>query len=237
MAHPLEALLKLQNKDRKIFKLQREIRDIPARKADIESQLEKAAARLTKAREGQMQAQSDVKQLEIEIGAHREKADRYRSQQDQAKNNEQYRALLHEIAAEDGAVKELEESEMGLLEKVEAFKKTIADREAELAEEEEAIAEEKEMLFERFNEIKEDMAALLEERKVSTAAIDKTLMTRYERLLKNKRDFAVVRVENGHCKGCNMQMPPQIVNDALNPAKLVSCNYCGRMLINSIERI
>ena len=36
MAHPLEALLVLQEKDRKIAKLKREIRDIPARKADIE---------------------------------------------------------------------------------------------------------------------------------------------------------------------------------------------------------
>ena len=29
-----------------------------------------------------------------------------------------------------------------------------------------------------------------------------------------------------------MRLPPQVINDALNPAKLVICNFCGRMLIN-----
>jgi len=73
---------------------------------------------------------------------------------------------------------------------------------------------------------------MIVDRERTAANADASLVKKYERLFANKGDFAVVRVENSHCKGCNMRMPPQVVNDALNPAKLVVCNYCGRMLVN-----
>jgi predicted nucleic acid-binding Zn-ribbon protein len=237
MAHPLEALLALQEKDRKIAKLQREIRDIPLRKAEVESQLDQAKARLEVSRQDQMQVQSDLKQLEVEVESRREKIARYRTQQMDAKTNDQYRALLHEIAGEEQAIRELEDNEIVLMEKLESFKKQIEEHDEILKEEEDGIREEQEMLMERLAEVQEDLQELLEERKGMTADIKPLLLSRYERLFKNKGDFAVVRVENGHCKGCNMRVPPQVVNDALNPAKLVVCNYCGRMLINRIERI
>lgn len=232
MAHPLEALLVLQDKDRKIAKLQREIRDIPARKAEVETQLKHAKAKLAEAREAQMQVQSDLKQLEVDVEAHQEKMLRYKQQQMDAKTNDQYRALLIEEANEKKGITELEDRELELMEQLEISKKAIEEREAELVEEEEGIRDEQEMLMERLDEVKEDLEAIIEKRAKMATEIDPALLTRYERVFANKGDFAVVRVENGHCRGCNMKLPPQVVNDAINPAKLVGCNYCGRMLVN-----
>ena len=232
MAHPLEALLVLQEKDRKIAKLQREIRDIPARKAEVETQLEQAKMKLAAAREEQMQVQSDLKQLEVEVESHKEKIDRYKNQQMEAKTNEQYRALLIEVSNEEKGISELEDRELELMEKLETSKKAIEVREAELAEEEEGIRDEQEMLVERLEEVQEDLNALIEKRAKMAGDVSPALLARYERVFANKGDFAVVRVENGHCRGCNMKLPPQVVNDAINPAKLVGCNYCGRMLVN-----
>ena len=232
MAHPLEALLVLQQKDRKIAKLEREIRDIPVRKAEVEAQLDQAKASLAVAHEELMQAQSDVKQLEVEVEAHKEKITRYKQQQMDAKTNEQYRALLIETANEEKAVSDLEDSEIELMEKAETCKKAVDEREAILKEEEEGIRDEQEMLLERLEEVQEDLDAQKEKREKMAAEIDRQLPSRYERIFANKRDFAVVQVENNHCRGCNMKLPPQVVNDAINPAKLVSCNYCGRLLIN-----
>lgn len=232
MAHPLEALLILQEKDRKIAKLQRELRDIPARKADIEKQLEGAKSRLESAREELKQITAGLKQLEVEDGARREKIIKYRQQQMEAKTNDQYRAFLHEIAAEEKAVSELEDREIELMEQAETAKKSIAEREAELSEEAGGVAEEQEMLDERLKEVQEDIEALVAERGRQVSALDATLTAKYERLFANKGDFAVVEVEKDHCGGCHMKLPPQVINDALNPAKLVICNFCGRMLLN-----
>lgn len=232
MAHPLEALLVLQEKDRKIAKLNREIRDIPVRKADVEMQLDRAKGRLASVRENQMAIQSDLKQLEIEVEAHREKITKYKQQQLEVKNNDQYRALLHEVAAEERGISELEDREIQLMEKLELSKTSVEACEAELAEEEEGIRDEQEMLLERLAEVQEDLESVTADRERLSGNVDASLLKKYERLFANKRDFAVVRVENTHCRGCNMKLPPQVVNDAINPAKLVICNYCGRMLVN-----
>jgi predicted nucleic acid-binding Zn-ribbon protein len=232
MAHPLEALLVLQEKDRKIAKLKREFRDIPARKADVEKQLEGARVRLEGARSDLMQITSDLKQVEVDVESRREKIARYKQQQMDAKTNDQYRAMLSQISTEEKEISTLEDREIELLEKVEKAKSIIAEREAELKNEEDGIAEELEMLDERLQEVQEDVAALMSGREKLTADVNPSLLSKYTRLFTHKGDFAVVRVENEHCSGCHMKLPPQVVNDALNPAKLVICNFCGRMLIN-----
>lgn len=232
MAHPLETLLILQEKDRKIIKLKREVRDIPARKADIEKQLDGARKRLEEAKEMLKKVTSDLKQLEVEAGSGRDKIVKYKQQQMDAKTNDQYRAFLQEIATAEKAVSGLEDREIVLMEQAETAKKLIAERENELKEEEDGIGEEKEMLKERLKEIQDDLAAMIADRNRLTATINHSLLAKYTRLFLNKGDFAVVQVENDHCSGCHMRLPPQSVNDALNPDKLVICNFCGRMLIN-----
>jgi predicted nucleic acid-binding Zn-ribbon protein len=232
MAHPLEALLVLQEKDRKIAKLQREIRDIPARKADIEKQLEGAKSRLSQARDALKKVTADLKQLEVEAETHREKILKYKQQQMESKTNEQYRAFLQEIATAEKNIAALEDREIVLMEQIEASKKNIAERETELKEEEGGVSEEQEMLEERLTEVQEDLAALVADRGRITSAVNPSLLVKYDRLFKNKGDFAVVQVQKDHCSGCHMRLPPQVTNDALNPDKLVICNFCGRMLIN-----
>lgn len=233
MEHPLEALLVLQQKDRKIAKLQRELNDIPARKKEVESQLDQAKCSLEAARDQQAQIQSDLKQVELDTTAHKEKITRYKQQQMDAETNEQYRALLIEVANEEKAVSNFEASEINLMEQLEANKETISEREEVLKQEEDGIQDELEMLVERMDEVQDELTAQREKRAKIAAEIKPQLLSRYERILANKRDFAVVRVENSHCRGCNMKLPPQVVNDAINPSKLVSCNYCGRLLINN----
>jgi len=232
MAHPLEALLALQEKDRKIAKLQREIRDIPARKADIDKQLEGAKNRLAAARDDLKKITADLKQLEVEAGSLRDKITKYKQQQMEAKNNEQYRAFLQEIAAAEKGIAGLEDREIVLMEKTESAKAVIAEREAALQSEEDGVSEEKEMLNERLQEAQEDLNALTADRGRIASTVNPSLLSKYERLFRNKGDFAVVQVEKDHCSGCHMRLPPQVTNDALNPDKLVICNFCGRMLIN-----
>lgn len=232
MAHPLKTLLVLQEKDRKIAKLQREIRDIPARKADIEKQLDGAKSKLAADREALKKVTSDLKQLEVEEASIQEKILKYKQQQMEAKTNEQYRAFLQEIAAAEKSISALEDREIKLMEQVEASKNAIVASEAVLQAEESGIREEKEMLDDRLNEIQEELGVLLADRKEKTAGVNPSLLAKYERLLANKGDFAVVSVEKDHCSGCHMRLPPQVINDALNPAKLVICNFCGRMLIH-----
>ena len=69
-------------------------------------------------------------------------------------------------------------------------------------------------------------AALREER---AAAVDKTLMRRYDRVAKSLRR-PVVAVNGGTCSGCNMNVPPQLVSEVRRGGSIHQCPHCHRLL-------
>ena len=82
----------------------------------------------------------------------------------------------------------------------------------------------------------ERLEEMKNERKRAAEQCDQALLQKYSRILNNKRDVAVVMVESGgYCGGCHMKLPPQVIHDARNPQKIVSCNFCGRIVYNPMD--
>ncbi|MDF7824858.1 C4-type zinc ribbon domain-containing protein [Pontiellaceae bacterium B12227] len=237
MSHPLEPIYALQKKDRKLIKLMREIRDIPQRKSDIEAQLSGSKKKLDMALDSRKHTEATLKEQELEVESLKEKVTKYKNQQMEAQTNEQYRAFVKEIGAVEDEIKALEEKEIKLMEDLESGKAIVAECEEKLSGEREGIADELEELDERAAYLQEKIEGMKADRMRAAAGCDKDLLQKYTRILNNKKDFAVVMVEpGGHCGGCHMKLPPQVTNDARNPAKIVACNFCGRIVYNPPER-
>ncbi len=236
MSHPLEPIIALQKKDRSLIKIMREIRDIPQRQSDIESQLDGSKKKLEMALESKKHTEALLKDVELEIEARKEKVSKYKTQQMEAKTNDQYRAFVKEIGLVESEIKALEEKEIRLMEDLEQGKKIIAACEERLNSEKAEIADELEELNERCEELKEQAERLKADRMRAASSCDRNLLQKYTRILNNKSDYAVVIVEpGGHCGGCHMKLPPQVIHDARNPAKIVACNFCGRIVYNPIH--
>ena len=233
MSHPLEPIYALQKKDRKLIRMMKEIRDIPKRKQEIEAQLEGSKQKLLVAQESQKHTEARLKELELEVESLKEQVVKYKQQQMEAKTNEQYRAFVREIATVEEEIKQLEEKEIQLMEDLEKGRAILQECEERLQGEQEEIADEIQELADREAALKERLEQLKQDRNRAAAQCDATLLQKYMRILQNKRDFAVVLVEEGgHCGGCHMKLPPQVVNDARNPTKVVACNFCGRIVYN-----
>lgn len=233
MSHPLEPIVALQKKDRKLIKIMREIRDIPQRKSDIEAQLGGSKQKLETALESKKHTEALLRDIELEIESCREKVVKYKTQQMEAKTNDQYRAFVKEIGVVDAEIKELEDKELQLMEDLEQGKAIVAECEERLNTEKAGIADELSELDDRTSHLKERMESLKADRARAAALCDKALLQKYARIMNNKKDFAVVLVESGgHCGGCHMKLPPQVIHDARNPTKIVGCNFCGRIVFN-----
>lgn len=233
MSHPLEPIFALQKKDRKLIKIMREIRDIPQRKSDIEAQLSGSKKKLEMAADSRKHTEATLKEQEVEVEALKERVTKYKNQQMEAQTNEQYRAFVKEIGAVEDEIKALEEKEIKLMEDLEAGKAIEAECQAKLDSERAGIADELAELDDRAAYLQEKAEGMKADRNRVAAGCDKQLLTKYARILQNKRDFAIVLVEEGgHCGGCHMKLPPQVVNDARNPTKIVACNFCGRIVYN-----
>lgn len=233
MSHPLEPIVALQKKDRRLIKIMREIRDIPQRKSDIEAQLDGSKQKLAVALDSRKHTEATLKDLELEIEACKEKVVKYKNQQMEAKTNDQYRAFVKEIGVVEAEIKKLEDKEIQLMEDLEQGKTIVAECEERLNTEKAGIADELAELDARTAELKEQLDRLKDDRKRAAALCDKPLLQKYTRILNNKKDFGVVMIEpGGHCGGCHMKLPPQVIHDARNPTKIVSCNFCGRIVYN-----
>jgi len=233
VSHPLEPIFALQKKDRKLIKIMREIRDIPQRKSDIEAQLSGSKKKLEMAADSRKHTEATLKEQELEVETLKERVTKYKQQQMEAQTNDQYRAFVKEIGAVEDEIKALEEKEIKLMEDLEAGKAIEAECQAKLDTEKAGIADELGELDERAAYLQEKAEKMKADRNRAAAECDKTLLQKYARILQNKKDFAVVLVEEGgHCGGCHMKLPPQVVNDARNPAKVVGCNFCGRIVYN-----
>ena len=56
------------------------------------------------------------------------------------------------------------------------------------------------------------------------------VLSRYRRILKSKKDVAVVPINHGACGGCHMKLTSQTVLTARAAENLVACENCGRLV-------
>lgn len=231
MRKTLESLIELQDMDRRMMRMAQELRDIPERKKLIEEQLAGTKAEVAEAEAAVMHNAAEVKNLEVEVEAQQGKIIRYRNQEREVKTNNEYRALEAEIVTAQKAISKLEYSELQLMEAADALKKVLEEKQAKLTDEEARVKAEQEAMERRGEQLKEQLERMKIRRTEFVAGIEDVQAVRtYVRIMNNKRDFAIVPIEQDVCGGCHMKLTPQLAHDARSWKKLTACNHCGRLI-------
>ena len=230
MSTNLDRLLEVQDRDRKIAQLVRESKDIPARKAEIESRLNAQRESLAAAQDELKKKTATTHQIEVDIESLKEKITKFREQQFQIKSNDDYRTLEKEIGDTQDRIRALEDQELVVMEEADEQRKLIAEREADLKREDSVVQQDITALDKRAESIEGEIHDLQIDREALAKDVESDWLRRYERIMKHVGDFAVVTVENGSCGGCHMNLPPQVVNDAKKTLSLTLCDFCGRIL-------
>ena len=230
MLDTIEKLLILQDRDRKIRRVQGELANIGpqrqmfnSRGADVQGRLEAAKLRVK-------QAESDRKRLELDVESKKTQIERYANQQLQTRKNEEYRALAHEIETCKADIAKIEDQEIELMEQAEQGQKEMARLTREAEDTRKLIEEQVARLGEREASLRKELAELESNRAQLADAVDAGARSRYERLVKSKGENVVVGVQHGVCGGCHMKLPAQILVTCQQEQELVSCTNCGRIL-------
>jgi len=226
----IEKLLVIQDRDRRLIQLEQQLLRIPAERTEIEGRTRAASGRLEELRLRLRQTESERKQLEVEAAAKRAQADKYRGQQLQTKKNEEYQALAHEIEGCEKAVREIEDRELDLMEQAEKLAAEIKAEQQVLNDVNAQAARQRDAIAKREADSKADIEKLKAERAEMAGGVEESFMGRYERIMRHRRDAAIVPVQHGNCGGCHLQLPPQTVHRAKGGEGLVTCDECGRIL-------
>jgi len=226
----IDKLLRLQDTDKNLLRLNRDARTLPRKREDLVSRIEQLEAALKEARDGLLHQQSAIKEMELDVEATKDRVNRYKRQQMEVKDNESYRALETEIREAARAIRMAEDSELELMQQLEDAQKSIDVHAAKLKEEEDNIQSDIVKIDGRIKDVEEQISGVEGDRTKLTDGIDDEMLQCYEAILKNKGDTALVSANKGTCGGCYMQIPTQLVHNSKNPETMTLCSYCGRLL-------
>lgn len=223
-------LLDVQERERELLALEEEKAALPEALEGAKAAIKKAEGEVERLKGEFKVLQVKKKDLELESSGKIEAVAKYQKQQFDVKTNAEYQALQKEIVnrqvensrIEDGILEtmmEIEEHEG----KIKAGEDVVKDRGLDLAAQEKRVAEEGARIEAR-------IAALRAERDALLPGIDDSVLRRYQRIFRNKRDMAVVPLTGYVCGGCHMHLPPQIAHLVRKGDELVICESCSRIL-------
>jgi predicted nucleic acid-binding Zn-ribbon protein len=230
MMEIIEKLLILQDRDRRLKRLQAELDQVPRQREAMLQKDQSARAALEASRQKVNELESSRKQLDLEVEAKKELIERYANQQLQTRKNEEYRALAKEIDGCKAAITRIEDQEIELMEQGEAAQKQVLEATREADEAKKLVDSEISALDERGVVLNKELEELEAERETLAGNVEEGTLDRYERLFGSKGENVVVGVHNGVCGGCHMKLPAQQLVSCKGGQELISCTNCGRIL-------
>jgi hypothetical protein len=230
MMDVIEKLLILQDRDRRIQRLQAELNEVP-RQRDAMRQMDQSAREILEAaRKRVNELESQRKQLDLEVQGKKDQVERYANQQLQTRKNEEYRALAHEIETCKAAITRIEDQEIDLMEQGEAAQKEVQRAAAAAAEARKLADSEVGALEERAANLSRELKEIEADREALAEAVEESVRDRYERLFHSKGQNVVVGVHKGVCGGCHMKLPAQQLVSCKAAEEIITCTNCGRIL-------
>jgi predicted nucleic acid-binding Zn-ribbon protein len=230
MLDTIEKLLVLQDRDRTILRVKSELSRVEPERQMFLTRVAASQSGLDAAKTKVKHLESERKKLELEVESKKQQIEKYANQQFQTKNNDEYRALQHEI---DGCKKDiikLDDQQIELMEQSESAQKEVGAANQVLAEAKKVADGQVAQLGVREENLKKELAELESNRGQLLLAVDEIVRSKYERLVRNKGSTVVVGVQHGVCGGCHMKLPAQIMVSTQAEQEIVTCINCGRIL-------
>ncbi len=230
----LVALYTLQQIDSQIDKIRIIRGELPLEVQDLEDEIAGLETRIKNFKEEIDKLNKSIEEKNNAIKQSQELIKKYDEQLMNVRNNREYDALSKEVEFQKLEIELAEKRIKEARAKIELLEEQIKDAAAKLEERKKDLEAKKEELDDIVAETEKEEEELLKKSKENEQYIEDRLLTAYKRIRKNARNgLAVVQIERDACGGCFNKIPPQHQLDIKLHKKIIVCEYCGRILVDS----
>ncbi len=230
MKEQLLKLIKLQEVDLQIRKINKELETEPEAIKALRKELKEVKEDLATAKAELEEREKVKRDAELELQDCEERIKKSKQKMTEVKTNKEYQALLTEIDELQSLKSEWEDKIIVAMDEIEEAKKIVEEKEKIVKELEQRLKEAQQRLEQSFAHFKKELAQLRQKREEMAKTMDKDLLKRYDFIRSRRNGIAVAAVNAEVCEGCNMHIPPQKYNELLKGDKLMTCPTCQRII-------
>jgi uncharacterized protein len=230
MLDEVRALLILQDRDRRLLALAKDLERLPQDEARAKTKLAGDEAAVKGAHDSLIDCELRLKRLELDAGTRTTTIQRLKIQQFETRKNEEYQALGHEITRYEKEADALETRELELMEEIDGQRAALKAAEAALARTRAQVDEDLAAIARRRERMEAERAEITVDRDQLAAGIPESVLPLYSRLMKTKDGMAIAPMHDGKCGGCHMKLIASTVVAVQNASEMIRCEDCGRIL-------
>jgi predicted nucleic acid-binding Zn-ribbon protein len=230
MQNEVRALLILQDRDRRLLALAKDLLKLPQDETRAKAKLAGDEAAVAKAHQALLDCELRVKKIELDAETRRTTIKRLKLQQFETRKNEEFVALGHEITRYEKDLDEFETQELVAMEEVDGFRAKLKAAEGALAQTRKLVEEDLASIAQRHAKMEADRAEVSVEREKLALDVPESLIPLYQRLMKIKDGVAVAPMREGKCGGCHMKLIASTVMKVTSGREIAQCEDCGRIL-------
>ena len=230
----LKALYELQKIDSSIDKIRIVRGELPLDIEDLNDTISGLKTRLEKFNLELSKINEDIVENKNTISLANELIKKYEKQLKNIKNNREFNSLTKEIEFQNLEIELAEKKQKENKAKILHKKEIIDACQVQVDEKQSELDLKNNELDSIIKDTEKEENTLLKKLKKAEKLIDGRLLDSYQRIRsKVSNGLAVVSVERDACGGCFSQIPPQRQLDIKLHKKIIVCEHCGRIMIDS----
>ncbi|RMD46645.1 MAG: hypothetical protein D6831_01505 [Aquificota bacterium] len=230
MEQDIDKLLKLQEIDLEIDKLEKLLNTLPEEIEKLKEKKENLIFKFEKINNDLKHAEARKKEKELDIQSFEDRILKIEDALNRVKTNEEYKSLLREKAQIEETIMEIEDEILNIMEEIEKLKEEQEKLKGKIDEEKENIEKEIEKKEQELKQISSRLEELKKYREQFIKEIKPQLLSRYEMIKKKRGSKVIAIVEDETCTGCYMIIPPKVYSSLVKGEQLLTCPHCGRFL-------
>jgi uncharacterized protein len=226
----LERLVRLQQAESDLKRVESSRSDLPRRRAEAAAALEAEKSRLTAAREAVDNCQKARRKFEGELQDLEAKRSKYKGQLMDVKTNKEYTAMLHEIEGVEREIRAREDLVLAEMEKAEVLAAEVKREEQEFKTADDQTKAGMREMDEEERRLGAEAERLAAERDAVAAEVPVAMLELFQRVARVRGTAVSEATKDAMCSQCHVKLRPQMFVELKRGDVFFQCPQCNRIL-------